>query len=150
VGAAISVPSVPIVRTTGGGSTATGGAPDCACAGTPRQSETEEADRISNDRKATSGRRSNSRGFSRYRIKSLPMRTCGLPRRPVQPQSRPIAISRALYSTIGAEQVAAIDPVRDVGEFVRHPVGDDHVGLALEGGEVAHDARVEQQILFEQ
>src|SRR5690606_39591582 len=49
--------------------------------------------------------------------------------------SRPIAISRALYSTIGAEQVAAIDLVRDVGEFVRHPVGDDHVGFALEGGD---------------
>src|SRR3546814_16871117 len=67
VGAAISVPSVPMVRTTGGGSTAARGTADCACAGTPRQSETEEADRISNDRKATSGRRSNSRGFSRDR-----------------------------------------------------------------------------------
>src|SRR3546814_3806622 len=45
VGAAISVPSVPMVRTTGGGSTAARGTADCACAGTPRQSETEEADR---------------------------------------------------------------------------------------------------------
>src|SRR3546814_7653744 len=40
--------------------------------------------------------------------------------------------------------------VRDVGQFVGDAVGDDDIGLALERGEIAHDARVEQPILFEQ
>src|SRR3546814_7429824 len=79
------------------------------------------------------------------------MRTCGLPRCPVQPQSRPIAISRERCAlAIGAEEVSAVDLVRDVGQFVGDAVGDDDIGLALERGEIAHDARVEQPILFEQ
>src|SRR3546814_11283079 len=82
---------------------------------------------------------------------SLPMRTCGWPRCPVQPQSRPIAISRERCAlAIGAEEVSAVDLVRDVGQFVGDAVGDDDIGLALERGEIAHDARVEQPILFEQ
>src|SRR3546814_17099547 len=79
---------------------------------------------------------------------SLPMRTCGLPRCPVQPQSRPIAISRERCAlAIGAEEVSAVDLVRDVGQFVGDAVGADDIGLALERGEIAHDARGEQPIL---
>src|SRR3546814_5148439 len=70
---------------------------------------------------------------------------------PVQPQSRPIAISRYRCAfAIGAEEVSAVDLVRDVGQFFGDAVGDDDIGLALERGEIAHDARVEPPILFEQ
>src|SRR3546814_16453792 len=82
---------------------------------------------------------------------SLPMRTCGLPRCPVQPQSRPIAISRERCAlAIGAEEVSAVDLVRAVGPFVGDSVGDDAIGIALERGGIAHAERVEQPILFEQ
>lgn len=37
-------------------------------------------------------------------------------------------------SGIDAEQVAAINLVGDVGQFVGDPIGDDHIGFGLERG----------------
>lgn len=43
--------------------------------------------------------------------------------------------------SISPKDVAGEDLIRDVPDFIRHPVGDNYIGLGLESREIAHNAR---------
>lgn len=46
-------------------------------------------------------------------------------------------------SGINPEQIAAVDLVGHVGQFIGHPIGDDDVSFGLERSQIAHHPRVE-------
>ena len=53
------------------------------------------------------------------------------------------------FRSVAAVDVARVDPVGHVREHVGTPVCDDHVGPLLELVQVAHDLRVEEQVVLQ-